>query len=855
MSSNAQPASRESVIGLLFGLVLVAVVAAAFVYKKEPPRPPQPLGYDVLRKQWSAEKNAFAGPAGEPLYDRAEVRYGSREVKLRAARRNDDGSETWYAVEAPSRGAFTDEFFARLQTVPEFEFARTWPLAQAVGGTLLGLLLTLGLFVGMVSVGREQRRTSSVFPLFIGVVFCFTLWGLHTALPSLLWSGVRAKLFESGPIPWAILGTTTLGLSYLIQIWAVHLFPFQEAQLTDQDVISAARSGDLYRLAAAVNAGWNQNRRGFYLTGFRRLLLLYQRDGEISAVQRLQDEILEGNDRTFHLSFTAVRFVEWILPLLGFLGTVVGLGGALLALKDAIVFKPDGTAVVEPDKVGETFAGMGLKFDATFEGLAGLMLVGGCHFFLRKKIDQALTDAQIIFSEAVEGWQGHVPRVRVIESAPDVTIVNLQHTMADLASRQEVLFDALIRCVREDPELYARFGRILFDEGVVSPGEYRVLVDRLRREIARALGAPNWELRAVAHAPGAPGRCACLVAVAGRAALCQFEIAAGAAGQTAVQPPRLLNGDYDRMVVCGGAVLLRNAADTRLHWCRNGAVDPAPAFPAASGDNDCLAPVPVGRPDGAVLLHRNPDDRRLTYLPAAPGAQPAVVVPSLREGCEWRLSAFSPDGRRFVVSGDSKNEGSLFVYRVTWPAPGAPAPAGAAAPDAPAGTGPTFTRESRLKLPLVPVQIEWLSPDELILVGATGAVLDYHLGRQSSTSVVPPNTAPIAGTSVCVGPGRQLAVFRPGALAFWRVTVGGGGLAAAGGHQFQADNIAPPRVAAIAGAAGNGFLVGGSADVVVVWDFPQPPAPVAPPAPPAGPGGPGAPPHAPGAKGAAAAGS
>jgi len=224
---------------------------------------------------------------------------------------------------------------------------------------------------------------------------------------------LRFKLFSSGPIPYAILWTVLASLHYIYQIFKFQLVPLINARLQDQAALSAVEK----QQHAALKLLMRNRQRGFITERVARLHKRWERDGDLTAVIALKNDLLEQDEEKFALAFTAVRWCEVALPLLGFLGTVVGIGGAMGGVSTGVRTLFQGAPMeMALDDLNEGFRGMAVAFDTTFLGLAGLILVGILHMGLRKGLANNLAKARDALTKAVENWSGGGGQRQVVVS-------------------------------------------------------------------------------------------------------------------------------------------------------------------------------------------------------------------------------------------------------------------------------------------------------------------------------------------------------------------------------------------------------------------------------------------------------
>jgi len=224
------------------------------------------------------------------------------------------------------------------------------------------------------------------------------------------WPAWRFKLFASGGIPYAILWCFLFGTLYLVQLWFLKFLPLGVSNQADEAVLAAVRSQDDGQLVEALNAQVNKEVAGYY--GHRLLLMRkrYEEDHDLTAIQSMKDDILANDEDEIAISFNAVAWAEWALPMLGFLGTVVGIGFALGGIQAAVGLLFSGGQSPEMKakalaKFNEGFAGLGVAFDTTFLGLIFLLVLGLLKMSLKKMIGARLANARSVFFDAVSMWR------------------------------------------------------------------------------------------------------------------------------------------------------------------------------------------------------------------------------------------------------------------------------------------------------------------------------------------------------------------------------------------------------------------------------------------------------------------
>jgi biopolymer transport protein ExbB/TolQ len=131
------------------------------------------------------------------------------------------------------------------------------------------------------------------------------------------------------------------------------------------------------RLRAALDSQSGPRQEEYYVSRLRAAVQFVGRHGSADG---LSDELkyLADDDATVsHARFGLFRVIVWAIPILGFLGTVIGITLALNAIDPK---HPD-------ESMLQVITGLGLKFDTTAVALSLSMVLMFVHFF----VDQAET--------------------------------------------------------------------------------------------------------------------------------------------------------------------------------------------------------------------------------------------------------------------------------------------------------------------------------------------------------------------------------------------------------------------------------------------------------------------------------
>lgn len=196
----------------------------------------------------------------------------------------------------------------------------------------------------------------------------------------------------------------------------------------------APRASDHYAALQALPKAQQQTRLGKRLE--QALVYVHEKQSAEGFDDHLRD-ISERDALHTHSNYAVPRFVVWITPVLGFLGTVVHFGTALGSLS------PDDLAKNLPIVV----AGMGTAFDTTTMALASSVFVM-LGMFLVERFEQGIVhdidkwiDRNLANRFAVEDAK-LAPFLHAVESTSKATLAVVQDTWSNMIAHQQKRDDA-----------------------------------------------------------------------------------------------------------------------------------------------------------------------------------------------------------------------------------------------------------------------------------------------------------------------------------------------------------------------------------------------------------------------------
>lgn len=190
----------------------------------------------------------------------------------------------------------------------------------------------------------------------------------------------------------------------------------------------------------------NRRQREYYVGRLRAAVEYVHRRGSAEALDDELRYLADADAGRAHTSYGLFRVIVWAIPILGFLGTVIGITMAL-----------NGVDLQAPDKsMVHVLTGLGLKFDTTALALTLSMVLMFVHFLvdraegsLLEQVDaQVMRDVAGLFARTPAGPEGQVTAVRRMAET-------MVHAVQRLVERQTDLWRASMESAQQR---WAQFG-------------------------------------------------------------------------------------------------------------------------------------------------------------------------------------------------------------------------------------------------------------------------------------------------------------------------------------------------------------------------------------------------------------
>ena len=240
-------------------------------------------------------------------------------------------------------------------------------------------------FTGARFTGVNAKLTALIGALCTVIFYVVLYWIDGGPL-----SGVVEMFTERGPTPYAICFFTFWSLAILAIKWRKVVFQrkvlnYSIVPDTADFVLSAGTtdsvSNKIYTIVDEPKYFVLFNRIMIALSNLRNL-------GRVADVEEILRSQAENDEATMESSYTLVSGFVWAIPVLGFIGTVLGLSAAISGFGPALENAQE--LSVLKDSLREVTGGLATAFQTTLEALVAALMIQLLITFLRKSEEDFL---------------------------------------------------------------------------------------------------------------------------------------------------------------------------------------------------------------------------------------------------------------------------------------------------------------------------------------------------------------------------------------------------------------------------------------------------------------------------------
>lgn len=243
--------------------------------------------------------------------------------------------------------------------------------------------------------GGKYTDVNMAFALLCTAVLC---GGLYIGLCYMPHAFRQLKyvqmILERGWTPYAMVILVVLALVTMFVKW--RKLAFQRRAFTIELVPAgqsfALTSETAVDVLAKMNAEVDDPKRFVVFNRIERALLNLRNVGNLSDVSEMLRAQAENDESHADSSYGLLTGLVWVIPILGFIGTVIGLSGAIGGF--GTVLNADADIASLKAGLAPVTANLGIAFDTTFVALVFAMVVQMLMTVLRKQEERFLDECR-----------------------------------------------------------------------------------------------------------------------------------------------------------------------------------------------------------------------------------------------------------------------------------------------------------------------------------------------------------------------------------------------------------------------------------------------------------------------------
>ena len=242
----------------------------------------------------------------------------------------------------------------------------------------------------------SNKRATSDVALLPALLIAIPLYGISVTGAKELPRHARDVLLERGYVTQvilmltclavAILGLKIVGLVRQKRAFRIDLVPGTVERITPDNVASILEHLE----AKKATHGFAGRTRSFLLERVSRVLQHFAARGDASETAAAQTTESDADASAVATSFSIVRVLVWAMPILGFIGTVIGISESMGGFSRSL----DGAAEFDSIKgsLGEVTTGLALAFDTTLVALVASVFLMLPMSWISKAEEQLISD-------------------------------------------------------------------------------------------------------------------------------------------------------------------------------------------------------------------------------------------------------------------------------------------------------------------------------------------------------------------------------------------------------------------------------------------------------------------------------
>ena len=234
--------------------------------------------------------------------------------------------------------------------------------------------------------GGKYTDVNTWFALFAAILICGAFFiGLCHVPTSVRSTKAMAMILERGWTPYAMVALFVLAIVILFVKWRKLAFQRKafKIELIPVGNNFALTSDTALDVIKTLNESVDDPKRFVLFNRIERALLNLKNIGNLSDVSEMLRAQAENDESHMDSSYGLLYGIIWVIPILGFIGTVVGLSGAIGGF--GAVLNTDASVSSLRDGLAPVTSNLGIAFDTTFVALVLAMIIQMMMTFLRKQ--------------------------------------------------------------------------------------------------------------------------------------------------------------------------------------------------------------------------------------------------------------------------------------------------------------------------------------------------------------------------------------------------------------------------------------------------------------------------------------
>jgi biopolymer transport protein ExbB/TolQ len=234
--------------------------------------------------------------------------------------------------------------------------------------------------------GGKYTDVNTWFALLASALICSGFFiGLCHVPTSIRTTKAISMILERGWTPYAMVTLFVLAIVILFVKWRKLSFQSKafKIELIPVGNNFALTSDTALDVIKTLNESVDDPKRFVLFNRIERALLNLKNVGNLSDVSEMLRSQAENDESHMDSSYGLLSGIIWVIPILGFIGTVVGLSGAIGGF--GAVLNTDASVSSLRDNLAPVTNNLGIAFDTTFVALVLAMIIQMLMTFLRKQ--------------------------------------------------------------------------------------------------------------------------------------------------------------------------------------------------------------------------------------------------------------------------------------------------------------------------------------------------------------------------------------------------------------------------------------------------------------------------------------